>query len=208
MVVEGFGDNQGYEPFDDGHELHQLGPAPMTKLNLYRRIYPGKKHFYVPVDGGPDAEARYFITNPVPHKHSGRWKPVLRRGDNPKTFEGGCAIGRARRTAFWSSFRIELGDGVEEVLENKRRVSERNSHRRKQKWRKAFCMGEKPPKKPLEDVQEVKGFVMSLTMRRKAFLNRTLWFEWAGEEYRWSGTRIFLPSWSKSLKGVSHDLKV
>ena len=177
-------------------------------MHLYRRCGPGRKHFYVPADRDhPDSEASYFILNPVPHRHARRWKPILYRGDNPKYFEGARVIGRARRSTFWSSFRIELGDGVDDVLENERRASERKSHERNQKWRKAFCMGKKPPNKPLEHEKEVEGFVMALAMRRRAFLNRTLRFNWAGEELRWSGTRSFLPSWSSSLKGMSHDLK-
>ena len=209
MAPEDSSNHYGYEPVGDKHELCQLGQSAMTKMHLYRRCGPGRKHFYVPADlDGPDAQASYFIHNPVPHKHARRWKPVLYRGDNPKYFEGARVIGRASRSALWSSFGIELGDGVDDVRENERRVSERKWHKRKQKMRKAFCMGEKPPKKPLEDEKEVEGFVMALTMRRRAFLNRTLRFDWAGEEYRWSGTRSFLPSWSSGLKGVSHDIKV
>lgn len=189
-----------------GREVSSSYPdqEPSTVFNLYRRCW-GTKQFF----SDPSSDiATYFIKNPVPHKHSDTWKPVMHRGDNPKYVETSLPVARARRTAMWSSFRIELGDGVHEVLENKRRAQQRKWYGRKQKMRKFFCMRSKPPKKPLEDEQPVKGFVMAVTMRRKQFLNRTLTFEWAGQEYRWTGTRMFLPNWSKGMKGVSHAYKV
>ena len=108
----------------------------------------------------------------------------------------------------WFSFRIELGDGVHEVLENKRRVKERRHYERKKKFRRWFRMKEKPPKKELEEVKEVEGLVLVLKMRRAGFLGRTLKWKLGDEEYRWTGTRSFLPNWAKRCKGISHDMKV
>lgn len=65
-----------------------------------------------------------------------------------------------------------------------------------------------PPKKPLEEVEEVKGFVMTMEMKRPKFLNRTLKWKLGEQEFKWTGTRRFLPSWSSRMKGISHDLKV
>lgn len=176
-----------------------------TTLYLYRRGAFGKKHFYTPP---ASEEVKYFIRNPVPQKHNDTWKPVLHRGDNPKYIDTSLPVARARRTAMWTSFRIELGDGVHEVLENARRVKEKKSHERKKKWRKAFRMGDGKSGKALEEEQPVRGFVMALTMRRMGFLSRRLEFDWAGRTYIWTGTRVFLPSWSQRMKGVSHGYKL
>lgn len=179
--------------------------SPIKTLQVYCRLAFGRKHLFAPSDSDP---AEYFITNPVPHKHASQWKPVFYRGDNPKYDERSKKIARARRTAIWSSFQIQLGDGVHEVMENKRRVSERKSYERKQKFRRWFWMKPTPPKKPLEEVEEVKGFVMTFEMKRTKFLNRSLRWKLGEQEFKWTGTRRFLPSWSSRWKGVSHDLKV
>ncbi|KAH7126112.1 hypothetical protein EDB81DRAFT_203561 [Dactylonectria macrodidyma] len=180
-------------------------PPPQKSLRLYRRIIFGRKYLFSPAGS---EEAEYFVENPVPHKHANTWKPVFYRGDNPKYTPASKAIARIRRTGFWYSFRVELGDGVSEVLENKRRVKERKSYERKQRNRKRFRMKEKPPKKELEDEKDVNGLVMNLSMRRAGFLKRTLKWELGGQEYQWSGTRAFLPGFVRRLKGISHDMKL
>ncbi|KAH7136758.1 hypothetical protein B0J13DRAFT_479401, partial [Dactylonectria estremocensis] len=179
-------------------------PPSQKSLRLYRRIIFGRKYLFSPSDS---EEAEYFVENPVPHKHANTWKPVFYRGDNPK-YTASKAIARIRRTGFWYSFRVELGDGVGEVLENKRRVKERKSYERKQRNRKRFRMKEKPPKKELENEEDVTGLVMNLSMRRAGFFKRTLKWEAGGQEYQWSGTRAFLPSPIRRLKGISHDMKL
>ncbi|VUC24648.1 unnamed protein product [Clonostachys rosea] len=180
-------------------------PTPIKSLNLYKRIWPGKKYLFAPSGGEP---AQYFIKNPVPHKHAGQWKPVFYRGDNPKYDSNSIAISRGFRTGFWNSFRFEHGDGVDMVLKNKRRVAARNCHRRKTRMRGWFGKPEKPPKKPLEDEEAVEGLVMEFRMHRPRFITRTLSYELNGEKYRWSGTRRFLPSWAKRFKGILQDLKL
>lgn len=193
-------------PTNDPHDtLYAALPPPQKSLQLYRRIAFGRKHLFAP---SSSEEAQYFLKNPVPHKHANTWKPVFYRGDNPKYTPTSKAIARIRRTGMWNSFQIELGDGIEEVLENKRRVKERKSYERKQRTRKRFRMKEKPPKKELEDEKDVNGFVMALSVRRVGFLKRTLKWELGGNEYRWKGTRMFLPSSMRRWKGISHDLKV
>ncbi|KAH6973091.1 hypothetical protein BKA56DRAFT_635041 [Ilyonectria sp. MPI-CAGE-AT-0026] len=193
------------DPTNDPHDtLCPALPPPQKSLQLYRRIAFGRKHLFTP---SSSEEAQYFLQNPVPHKHANTWKPVFYRGDNPKYTPTSKAIARIRRTGMWNSFQIELGDGIEEVLENKRRVKERKSYERKQRTRKRFRMKEKPPKKELEDEKDVNGFVMVLSVRRVGFLKRTLKWELGGKEYRWKGTRTFLPSGVRRWKGISHDLK-
>ncbi|KAF7554463.1 hypothetical protein G7Z17_g2933 [Cylindrodendrum hubeiense] len=187
------------------HPLFPYLPPPTKTLRTYRRAILGRKHLFAESDSGL---AQYFVKNPIPNKHADKWKPVFYRGDNPKYTPTTKAIGRARRTGFWDSFRIELGDGVEEVLQNKRRIRERKWYKTKQKFRKWFCMEPTPPKKPLEDTQEVKGLVMPMRMRRVDFMTRRLEWKMGGETYTWTGTRRFLPNWSKRWKGVSHDLKL
>ncbi|KAH8688476.1 hypothetical protein BGZ61DRAFT_353317 [Ilyonectria robusta] len=180
-------------------------PVPAKTLRIYRRAILGRKHLFAQSDSD---HGQYFVKNPIPNKHADKWKPIFYRGDNPKYTPTTKAIGRARRSGLWDSFRIELGDGVEEVLQNKRRIRERKWYQTKQKFRKWFCMAPTPPKKPLEDTQEVQGLVMPLRMRKPDFLTRSLQFTIGGETYTWSGTRRFLPKWSKRWKGVSHDLKL
>ncbi|CAG9949420.1 unnamed protein product [Clonostachys rosea f. rosea IK726] len=186
-------------------QINSEDPSPVKTLNLYKRIWPGKKCLFAPSGGEP---AQYFIKNPVPHKHASQWKPVFYRGDNPKYDPDSIAVSRGFRTGFWNSFRFEHGDGVDMVLKNKRRVSARKWHRRKTKMRGWFGKPEKPPKKPLEDEEEVEGLVMEFRMHRPRFITRALSFELNGEKYRWSGTRRFLPNWAKRFKGISHDFKL
>ncbi|KAM5350574.1 hypothetical protein ACJ41O_007079 [Fusarium nematophilum] len=99
--------------------------------------------------------AQYFVVNPIPQKRASMWKPIFYRGDNPKYTPSSTPIARAWRKSMWNSFRIELGDGVGEVLENKRRMKERKSYERKQKFRKWFGMKPTPPKQELEELQEL-----------------------------------------------------
>uniref|UniRef100_A0A8H7KBQ5 Uncharacterized protein n=1 Tax=Bionectria ochroleuca TaxID=29856 RepID=A0A8H7KBQ5_BIOOC len=161
-------------------QINSEDPSPVKTLNLYKRIWPGKKCLFAPSGGEP---AQYFIKNPVPHKHASQWKPVFYRGDNPKYDPDSIAVSRGFRTGFWNSFRFEHGDGVDMVLKNKRRVSARKWHRRKTKMRGWFGKPEKPPKKPLEDEEEVEGLVMEFRMHRPRFITRTLSFELNGEKY-------------------------
>ncbi|KAJ3537271.1 hypothetical protein NM208_g6381 [Fusarium decemcellulare] len=180
-------------------------PDPVKTLQLYRRLAFGRKHLFATSGSDP---AEYFVVNPVPQKHAAQWRPIFYRGDNPKYTPSSKAVARARRTSMWNSFRIEFGDGVHEIMENKRRKKERNSYKTKQRFRKWFCMSPTPPKKELEEHQEVKGLVMPVKMKRSRFLTRTLKWELAGREYRWTGTREFRSGWTKAWKGVSHDFKL
>ncbi|MBE3043819.1 hypothetical protein IMZ48_14840, partial [Candidatus Bathyarchaeota archaeon] len=166
-------------PFPDprnagnGHGHTQPEPPlsePAKTLHLYHRIHPGRKHLFATSSASP---ASYFIVNPVPHKHASQWKPVFHRGDNPKYCPDSTPVARGSRSGLWSSFRLELGDGVAEVLENKRRRKDRKKYEAKQKVRKCFCMGETPPKKELEDEREVQGLVAPLKMSRGG-MGRTL----------------------------------
>lgn len=179
--------------------------ASFTSLNLYRRLFQGRKHLFAPSD---TSSAHYFIENPVPHKHHGSWKPIFHRGDNPKYSPTATVIGRARRTAMWSGFHLWLGDGVHEVLENKKRVKMKRKAARKAKWRKAFGLKPKPPKEALQEEQEVHGKVVLVEMRRRGLFSRSFEWELEGVQYRWSGTRMFSRGQMKGLKGWTHDLKV
>jgi hypothetical protein len=179
--------------------------APITSLQLYRRLFQGRKHLFAPSD---TSSAHYFIENPVPHKHHGSWKPIFYRGDNPKYSPTTTVIGHARRTAMWSSFRLWLGDGVREVLENQKRAKTKKKAARKAKCRKIFGLKPKPPKEPLEEEQQVLGKVVLVEMRKKGLFTRTFEWEVDGVQYRWSGTRMFATGRMKGVKGWTHDLKV
>lgn len=177
-------------------------PNPILSLKLYRRCFKGRKQLFSQSD---DAAANYFITNPVPHKHSNCWRPIFYRGDNPKFTPDATAIGRARRSAMWGTFRVWLGDGVQEVLDNKKRRQERRKAERKNKWRKIF--GKK--KRPVDvEEKEVQGMVVMFRMQRTGFLTRSLELEVQGVRYRWSGTRMFATGFMKRFKGWSHSMKV
>lgn len=173
-------------------------------MQLYRRLFQGRKHLFAPSD---TSSAQYFIVNPVPHKHHSSWKPVFYRGDNPKYTPAATVIGRARRTAMWSSFRLWLGDGVHEVLENEKRAKAKRKAARKAKWRKIFGLKPKSPKEPLEEEKEVLGKVVLVEMRRTGLFTRKFEWEVDGVRYRWSGTRKFASGWMKGVKGCTHDLK-
>ncbi|KAK7409161.1 hypothetical protein QQX98_008654 [Neonectria punicea] len=189
---------------NEGQPQSQPSPAKKT-LRVYRRAILGRKHLFAESNSG---RAQYFIKNPIPNKHANKWRPVFYRGDNPKYTPETRAIARACRRALWDSFRIELGDGVDEVLQNERRVRERKWYHTKQKFRRWLWMKPTPPKKRLEQVQEVEGLVMPLRMRKAFSMNRSLDWELGGQTYTWSGTRRFLPNWSRRWKGISHDLKL
>ncbi|EEU38051.1 uncharacterized protein NECHADRAFT_84488 [Fusarium vanettenii 77-13-4] len=178
--------------------------GPLKTLQLYRRAALGKKHLFA--TSTADA-AEYFIVNPVPQKHHDTWRPILYKGDNPK-YTSSKAIARARRTSMWNSFRLQVGDGVHEIMENKRRKKEKREYRIGQKFRKWFCMGPTPPKKELEEQQEVQGLVFPVEMKRSRFWSRTLKWELGGQEYRWTGTRRFRTGRTKNWKGISHDFKL
>ncbi|KAJ6060181.1 hypothetical protein N7444_002035 [Penicillium canescens] len=194
-----------------GHVLADSAPdlqqsdAPISSLHLYRRLFQGRKHLFAPSD---TSSADYFIENPVPHKHHGSWKPVFYRGDNPKYTPTATVIGRAFRTAIWSSFRLWLGDGVREVLENEARAKAKRKAARKAKCRMVFGLKPKPPKEPLEDEKEVLGKVVVVEMRRGGLFTRKFDWEVDGEQYRWSGTRMFSTGPMKGVKGWTHDLKL
>ncbi|KAL2186134.1 hypothetical protein L209DRAFT_688301 [Thermothelomyces heterothallicus CBS 203.75] len=181
-------------------------PPPSSTLNLYRRLPFGRKHFFG--HENPDRAAEFFVVNPVPQKHHNSWRPVFYRGDNPKYSGLSTPVGRALRTKMWNRFHIQIGDGMAEVLQNKERAKKRKKYERKQKLRKFFCQGEKPPPEPLEDPQEVRGLVAIFEMKRSGFLGRALEWDLGGQRYQWKGTRRFQtgPFWG--LKGVSHDFKL
>ncbi|EEH05720.1 conserved hypothetical protein [Histoplasma capsulatum G186AR] len=178
--------------------------VPAKSLHLYTRLCPGRKALLSPSDTEP---ARYFVTNKFPHKHAHQWVPVFYRGDNPKYTTETTAIGRAKRTAMWTSFKVWLGDGVSEVLQNEERRKKAKSYERKEKVRKFFCRGSKQPKEPLEDEQPVSGKVILVHMHRSG-LSRKVEFEVGGTRYRWSGTRKFATGFMQGVKCWSHCLKL
>ncbi|KAL2194052.1 hypothetical protein P885DRAFT_80580 [Corynascus similis CBS 632.67] len=202
--------NSGNVPEKPNQDASQQLPSLI--LNLYRRLPFGRKHLFG--HDNADQAAEYFVVNPVPHKHHSSWRPIFYRGDNPK-YSGpeynsspSIPVGRALRTKMWNSFHIQMGDGVREVLENKARIKKRRRHERKQKLRKFFCMGEKPPAEPLEDPQEVQGLVAVFEMKRGKFLGRTLTWQLGGQRYQWKGTRRFSKGPFKGMKGMSHSFKL
>ncbi|KAH6884171.1 hypothetical protein B0T10DRAFT_531386 [Thelonectria olida] len=186
-------------------KLHDSLPPPTKSLQIYSRLAFGRKFLFAP---SGNEEGQYFVINPVPHKHHYSWKPVFYRGDNPKYTPASKAIARMRRTKMWNSFRIQFGDGVGEALDNKKKVKKTRHYQRRQKWRKRFGRKEKPPKEELEDPTDVQGLLVEFKMKRRAFINRTVKWEFAGEQYRWTGTRAFLSNRFRRWKGVSHDLKL
>ncbi|PGH14993.1 hypothetical protein AJ79_02673 [Helicocarpus griseus UAMH5409] len=188
-----------------GHTTTNPEPDNPTKsLRLYTRLYPGRKALLAPSDTEP---AQYFITNEVPHRHASQWRPVFYRGENPKYTPTTSAIGRARRTALWTSFKLWLGDGVDEIIKNEERRKKAKKYARKEKVRKFFCRRSKPPKEPLEDEQPVVGKVILVNLHRAGF-SRKVEFEIGGVRYRWSGTRRFGAGFMKGVKGWSHCLKL
>jgi len=209
-----------HQPFTAQNQDPSPPPPPPTyTLNLYRRLPFGRKHLFAHSD--PTQPAQYFIVNPTPQKHHNTWRPIFYRGDNPKYASGpdspnntysytSSPIARALRTSLWNSFQIQIGDGVNEVLENKARVKKRRRYERRQKVRRFFRRGEKPPKEPLEEVQEVEGLVMVFKMRREGFLGRTVKWGLGGKEYKWKGTRSLKKGkgFGGRVKGWSHDLKL
>ncbi|KAL2163567.1 hypothetical protein VTH06DRAFT_5625 [Thermothelomyces fergusii] len=193
------------------HSADNGADAPSSTLNLYRRLAFGRKHFFGHED--PDRAAAFFVVNPVPQEDHSSWRPVFYRGDNPKYCPPGLStpVGRALRTAMWTRFHIQIGDGVAEVLQNEERARKRRRHERAQKLRRlVLCWREKqpPPPEPLEGPQEVRGLVAVFEMRRSRFLGRALEWELAGQRYQWKGTRRFLTGPLRRVKGVSHDLKL
>ncbi|KAL2871027.1 uncharacterized protein BJX67DRAFT_377637 [Aspergillus lucknowensis] len=178
-------------------------PPPVSSLRLYRRLFKGRKQLFSESDTAP---ASYFLTNRIPHKHSLQWRPLFYRGDNPKYTPEATIIGRARRTAMWGTFRVWMGDGVQEVVENERRRRERRKAERKNKWRKRF--GKEPKAIEVEEEKEVRGKVVLVRMQRMGFLSRRVEFEVEGVRYRWSGTRMFATGSMAGVKGWSHCMKL
>ncbi|KAL4789490.1 hypothetical protein BDV19DRAFT_395030 [Aspergillus venezuelensis] len=178
-------------------------PVPKLSLRLYRRCFKGRKQLFSESD---TASGSYFVTNSVPHKHSDSWKPVFYRGDNPKYTPETPAIGRARRSGMWGSFRVWVGDGVKEVLENDDRRRRRRSAERKNKWRKRFGKTAKPV--DVEEEQTVRGKVVLFRMQRAGLFARRVDWEFEGVCYRWTGTRIFARGVLGSIKGWSHSMKL
>ncbi|KAL6234008.1 hypothetical protein BDW75DRAFT_174565 [Aspergillus navahoensis] len=186
--------------------VNQSGAAaadPKLTLRLYRRCFKGRKQLFAESD---TVAANYFVTNPVPHKHSSSWKPVFYRGDNPKYTTTATAIGRARRSAMWGAFRVWLGDGVQEALDNERLRRERRIAERKNKWRKRFGREEKPVK--VDEEKAVRGKVVMFRMQRMGLFTRSVEWELEGVRYRWSGTRMFATGFMKGVKGWSHSMKL
>ncbi|KAI9370455.1 hypothetical protein BJX61DRAFT_544583 [Aspergillus egyptiacus] len=175
---------------------------PITSLSLYRRLCKGRKNLFSQCDTGP---ATYFITNPIPHRHSNSWKPIFYRGDNPKYTPTTVAIGRAHRSGMWGTFRVWIGDGVQEVLDNEARRKQRRKLERKNKWRRAF--GKEPRPVEVEKEKAVEGKVVLIRMQRTGLSRRVEW-ELDGVRYRWSGTRMFAPGIVRRIKGLSHSMKL
>ncbi|KAL4945707.1 hypothetical protein BDV06DRAFT_209313 [Aspergillus oleicola] len=175
----------------------------LLSLRLYRRCFKGRKQLFAESDTSP---ASFFVSNPVPHRHSDSWKPIFYRGDNPKYTPEATAIGRARRSGMWGSFRVWIGDGVEEVLENEGRRRRRRNAERKNKWRKRFGKKAKPIE--VEEEQAVQGKVVLFRMQRAGFFARRVEWEFEGVRYRWSGTRMFLKGFLGGIKGWSHSVKL
>ncbi|KAL2786318.1 hypothetical protein BJX66DRAFT_36912 [Aspergillus keveii] len=176
---------------------------PISSLRLYRRCFKGRKQLFSESDIAP---ANYFVTNPVPHKHSNTWKPIFYRGDNPKYTPEATAIGRARRSGMWGSFRVWLGDGVQEVLDNEDRRRQKRKAERKNKWRKRF--GKEPKPVEVEEEKAVQGKVIMFRMQRLGLFSRKVEWEIEGVRYRWSGTRMFSTGFMRGVKGWSHSMKL
>ncbi|KAK2809455.1 hypothetical protein FQN50_003723 [Emmonsiellopsis sp. PD_5] len=197
-ISNNHGDSSFQSTHDDANPINHTTEAPRNTLRLYSRLYPGRKGLFAPSDDSP---AQYFIKNPVPHKHATQWRPVFYRGDNPKYTPDTTAVALARRSSMWTSFKIWLGDGVDEVVKNEERKIRAKKHARKEKWRKAFGVSSKPPKEPLEEQQPVKGLVVLFQMKRNGGLRRVE-FEIGGIRYRWTGTRRFETGFMKGVKGA------
>ncbi|RDW93649.1 uncharacterized protein DSM5745_00971 [Aspergillus mulundensis] len=178
-------------------------PEPTLTLQLYRRCFKGRKQLFSESD---TADARYFVTNPVPHKHGDTWKPVFYRGDNPKYTPTTNAIGRARRSAMWGTFRVWVGDGVQEVLDNERLRDQRRKAEKKNKWRRRFGKEEKPVE--IDEEKIVQGKVVMIRMQRMGFFSRSVEWELDGVRYRWLGTRMFATGFMRRVKGWSHSMKL
>ncbi|KAL3495334.1 hypothetical protein BJX62DRAFT_183463 [Aspergillus germanicus] len=176
---------------------------PISSLRLYRRCFKGRKQLFSESDIAP---ANYFVTNPIPHKHSNTWKPIFYRGDNPKYTPEATAIGRARRSGMWGSFRVWLGDGVQEVLDNEDRRRQKRKAERKNKWRKRF--GKEPKPVEVEEEKAVQGKVIMFRMQRLGLFSRRVEWEIEGVRYRWSGTRMFSTGFMRGCKGWSHSIKL
>ncbi|KAL4922786.1 hypothetical protein BDW62DRAFT_2952 [Aspergillus aurantiobrunneus] len=183
----------------------QNTPPPTLTLNLYRRCFKGRKALFASSDS---SAASYFLTNPTPHKHSSTWKPVFYRGDNPKYTPDTRAIGRARRSAMWGTFRVWIGDGVQEVLENEKVRQERRKAERKNRLRRWVGRAEKSVDAGEEKV--VQGRVVMVKMQRVGLFSRRVEWEVDGERYRWSGTRMFGNRFRfmGKVKGWSHSVKL
>lgn len=206
-IIVGTDDTQADSAAILAPDLHrQAAPdAALAKTFYAHRRGPfGSKHIFTEAEG----PGRYWVFNPVPQKHANTWKPVLWRGDNPKYCPESARIGKARRTGFWNSFKIHLGDGMQEVLLNNQRRAKKRSYERGQKMRRWFRMKPTPPKNPLEEEKVVTDLVMSLTMKRPKGMGRSLKWSLGGEQYTWKGTRRFLPARVKGWRGISHDFKV
>ncbi|KAL4866276.1 hypothetical protein BDV12DRAFT_210623 [Aspergillus spectabilis] len=178
-------------------------PNHILSLRLYRRCFKGRKQLFSESD---TTAAKYFITNPVPHKHSSTWKPIFHRGDNPKYTPSTTAIGRARRTGMWGTFRVWLGDGVQEVLDNEALRRETRNAERKNKWRRRF--GKKEKVVEVEEEKPLQGMVVLFRMQRMGVLGRSVEWEFERVRYRWSGTRMFATGVMRGVKGWSHSMKL
>lgn len=193
--------------------VDDLGDKELKELNLYTRCVE-RKQLFVPNSGTADSApgAAFFILNPVPRKSAHVWLPHFYAGDNPKYDETSAVIGRVRRNGLWSSFNIELGEGVAQEVENKN-VRKRIKTRKRVAWiRRKLHMKEKIYENGPGEEKEVTGRVIKMKLQRGGWGKskggwRVLRFELEGVEYYWRGTRERAKGLGKT-KGLGHGLKV
>ncbi|KAL4888810.1 hypothetical protein BDV59DRAFT_205796 [Aspergillus ambiguus] len=196
--------SDGVLPVATPEPQSQSSPPVATTLRLYKRLANGRKALFAPSDSAP---ARYFVNNPIPHRHHTQWTPVFYRGDNPKYAPESTVIGRAFRNALWETLEVQLGEGVGEALENERRRKEAKKLRAKNRMRKIFGAGAKDPVEDLSE-REIVGRITVIRVKRASVFKRRVEWELDGVVYQWTGTRRFSTSFMKGVKGWSHSLKL
>jgi hypothetical protein len=191
---------------------------PLSKeFKLYTRCVECKQ-FFVPQSTAtttdPSTLASYFVHNPIPRKHAAVWRPHLYAGDNPKYDTSSTVIGRARRNWAWSSFAMELGEGVAQEVANKKVRIETKKRKRVAWWRRLFRMKEKVYAEGPGQEMEITGRIVRFTMERGAWGKgkggwRDLSWEFEGVRYCWRGTRERgTGKGPGKVKGIGHGIKV